>query len=89
MLKEHNFCPENIYGFDKSGFPLGGSKKTHVISARFGSGTTQHDNNKENVTIMACICADGSNVPPIVVFLKASISWRSGFKRIQLMQHKC
>ena len=67
-LKEHDFRPQNIYGFDESGFPLGGSKKTCIIGARSGSGTTQRNNDKENVTIMACICADGSNVPPIVIF---------------------
>jgi len=28
----------------------------------------QRDNNKEMVTVMATICADGSNVPPVVIF---------------------
>ena len=67
-LKEHNFSPENIYGFDESGFPLGGSKKIHIIGPVSGKGKIQHNNNKENVTVMACICADGSNVPPVVIF---------------------
>ena len=43
MLKLHNFHPGNIYDFDESGFPLGGSKKTCVIGAVSGQGKMQQD----------------------------------------------
>ena len=86
-LKEHNFHPKNIYGFDESSSPLGSSKKTCVIGGAFGSGKTQCDN-KENVTVMVCRCTNGSNVPPVVI-LKGRTSWRGGNRGIQLIQHKC
>jgi hypothetical protein len=68
-LAIHNIQPDNIYGFDESGFPLGVGKKTHVIGpATSGPTKCQQDGSKENVTVMACICADGTNVPPVVIF---------------------
>lgn len=68
-LTEHNIQPHNIYGFDESGFPLGGGKKTRVVGPT-GDRTQkmQRDGNKENVTVMATICADGTSVPPVVIF---------------------
>lgn len=68
-LQTHNIQPHNIYGFDESGFPLGGGKKTRVISPT-GSGAQkiQRGGDKENVTVMATICANGTNVPPVVIF---------------------
>jgi hypothetical protein len=68
-LEEHGILPHNIYGFDESGFPLGGGGKTRVIGPITSkSAKRQRNGNKENVTVMACICADGSNVPPVVIF---------------------
>ena len=68
-LKEHNILPHNIYGFDESGFPLGGGSKTRVIAPTSSKmAKRQRNGNKEMVTVMACICTDGSNVPPVVIF---------------------
>ena len=68
-LEKHNIQPHNLYGFDETGFVLGCGKKTRVLAS--ASETTQkmqRDRNKEGVTVMSTICADGSNVPPVVIF---------------------
>ncbi len=67
-LTNNNIQPHNLYGFDESGFPLGGGKKTRGISATNKPLKRQRSNNKENVTVMATICTDGTNVPPVVIF---------------------
>lgn len=68
-LRKHDIKPHNLYGFDESGYPLGGAKKTRVV-APVGkrAAKTQRGGSKENVTVMATICADGTNVPPVVIF---------------------
>jgi hypothetical protein len=69
MLKEHNILPHNIYGFDESGFPLGGSSKTCVIAPTSSKmAKWQWNGNKEMVMVMVCICVDSSNVLPVVIF---------------------
>jgi hypothetical protein len=69
VLVENHFHPHNIYGFDESGYPLGCGNKCRVIGeSRNKQHKMQRDNNKEMVTVMATICADGSNVPPVVIF---------------------
>ncbi|KAJ2930114.1 hypothetical protein H1R20_g6971, partial [Candolleomyces eurysporus] len=62
-------APENIYGMDESGFPLAYSGKERVVGAR---GTkTQHKQggaDRENVTAVVTICADGGTIPPLLIF---------------------
>jgi hypothetical protein len=65
----YKFCPRNIYNFDKSGFPIGKGSKHRVIT-RPGT-KIQHaveDGNRENVTVMCTVCADGTVLPPVVIF---------------------
>ena len=68
-LEKHNILPHNIYGFDETGFNLGCGNKTRVIGpAKAKSVKRQRNGSKEMVTVMACICADGSNVPPVIIY---------------------
>ena len=64
-----NILPENIYGMDESGFPTAYQGKDRVIGAR---GTkTQHKQggaDRENVTGIITICADGSTINPMIIF---------------------
>jgi hypothetical protein len=59
---------ENIYGMDESGFPAGEQGKERVIGAR---GTkTQHKQggaDRENMTAIITICADGTSLRPTIV----------------------
>lgn len=70
QLDEYNFLPGDMYGFDESGFPFGTGQKVKVI-ARKGTKCqqVQRDGNRENVTVMVTICADGTDdVPPTIIF---------------------
>lgn len=69
QLKLHNFRRELIFGMDETGCPLGGGQKTRVIAPTDEKiQHAQRDGSKENVTVICCICADGSNVPPVIIF---------------------
>jgi len=63
-IKKHN-----IYGMDESGFPSTNDGKQRVIGRK---GTkTQHkvgSGNRENVTAIVTICADGTALKPTVIF---------------------
>lgn len=73
--------PANIYGMDESGFPTAYTGKDRVIGAR---GTkTQHKQggaDRENITGVVTICADGSTVRPLLIFKGKNIKegWIEG-----------
>lgn len=61
--------PENLYGMDESGFPTGVTGKERVIGAR--GIKTQHKvggADRENITVIVTICADGTTLRPFVIF---------------------
>ena len=72
--------PENIYGMDESGFPPSDQGVRRVIGGR---GTkTQHAQggaNRENVTVLVTICADGTTVSPMIIFKAKNfqVRWRN------------
>ena len=63
------FKPEHTYGTDESGCPPQATVAQHVIGRR---GTkVQHKQgaaNRENVTVLVTICADGSALCPLIIF---------------------
>lgn len=73
MVKEHivdaGVLPENVYGMDESGFPPSDQGTQRVIGRR---GTkTQHAQGsaeRENVTAIITICADGTVLKPSIIF---------------------
>jgi len=73
VVKEHYIAKgikiENTYGMDESGFPPEASQTHRVIGGR---GTkTQHKQgnaNRENVTALVTICADGTTLRPTIIF---------------------
>ena len=38
----------------------------------------QHGENRENVTVLPCICADGTSIPPLVILKGSSymVKWK-------------
>ena len=70
----------NIYRSDESGFQTGtGSSNEKVIGA--AGKRIQHQQktgNRENITVMVTICADGTSVPPAVIFKgsKYLVKWK-------------
>ena len=73
--------PGNIYGMDESGFPTAYGGKERVVGGR---GTkTQHKQggaDRENITAVVTISADGTSVRPLLIFKGKNIkeSWTEG-----------
>lgn len=73
MVEEHlvanNVKPKNVFGMDESGFRRS-NLAAQVVVGRKGKknqyrvGTA----NKENVTVLVTICADGSCLPPSIIY---------------------
>ncbi|RPD71538.1 CENP-B protein, partial [Lentinus tigrinus ALCF2SS1-7] len=61
--------PDCIYGSDEVGFSTSLGQKERVIGGK--GKTVQHqvrDGNRENITVIPTICADGTAIPPLVIF---------------------
>jgi hypothetical protein len=68
LFREHGFVPECIHGADESGLTSGLAQKERVIGSR--KYKIQYQvclENRENTTIIVCICADGSVISPVLV----------------------
>ena len=69
-ITKYNFPKECIYGSDETGFQLGCFYARHVIGPA-GEKIVKEvtgDGNRENITVLVTICADGSTIPPLVIF---------------------
>lgn len=75
--------PEDIYGMDESGFPPALQGTCRVVGAR---GTkTQHKQggaDRENVTALVTICADGTALEPMISFKGKNLMKRWGDNNI-------
>jgi len=70
LWDKYQFKPKNVYGMDESGFPFGGDESGNVVYCDVEA-TIQHqqtEGNRENVTAIVTICADGTTVTPTVIF---------------------
>ncbi|RXW15028.1 hypothetical protein EST38_g10826 [Candolleomyces aberdarensis] len=66
---EEPIMPECIYGVDETGIQTGVGQREQVL----GQKTTkvqqqQRSGNRENITVIVTICADGASLPPAVIF---------------------
>ena len=69
-ITKYNFLKECIYGSDETGFQLGCFYTHHVIGPA-GKKIVKEitgDGNQKNITVLVTICADGSTIPPLVIF---------------------
>jgi hypothetical protein len=72
-VERFHILPKNTYNFDEKGFLIGLAKKCkRIVTAaqlliKQLMGASQ-DGNRENITLMATICADGSRIPPGLIY---------------------
>jgi hypothetical protein len=72
-VERFHILPKNTYNFDEKGFLIGLARKCKRIVAAAQllmkqlMGASQ-DSNRENITLMATICADGSRIPPGLIY---------------------
>ena len=61
--------PKNIYNADEKGIQLGAGKSVAVIIDRNQKNVQQVENgNCEMVMLIESVCADGTSLPPSVIF---------------------
>ncbi|KAJ8110223.1 hypothetical protein OPT61_g6878 [Boeremia exigua] len=72
-MKEYNILPRDTYNMDEKGFAIGVSGRSKRIfdkalyqTKRFQK--SLHDGNREWVSILVSVCADGSVLPPGVIY---------------------
>jgi len=69
VIQEYNITPGNIYNMDEKGIQLGiGARITAMIDRDQKAVYSIEDGNRELVTVIECICADGSAMHPSVIF---------------------
>jgi hypothetical protein len=76
-LSQYNLEPHNIYNMDEKGCMLGIlTRSKRVFSRRlYEEGKIKahiQDGNREWITLLACICADGSALAPALIYQSAS-----------------
>ncbi len=72
-IEEHRIREENTYNMDEKGFIISVLHKQHRVFSREAyesKRVTQgsHDGNREWVSLLAAICADGSSLPPALIW---------------------
>jgi hypothetical protein len=78
VVKEYDVQPGNIYNMDEKGIQLGiGARVTAMIDRDQKIVYSIEDGNRELVTVIECICADGTVLHPSVIFqgLRRNAEW--------------
>ena len=69
IIEEYEIMPGNTYNMDEKGIQLGiGARITAMIDWDQNAVYSIEDGNRELVTVIECICADGSILHPSVIF---------------------
>lgn len=69
IIKEFKILPQNLYNMDEKGIQLGiGARITAMIDREQKIVYSIEDGNRELVTVIETICADGSVLHPSVIF---------------------
>jgi hypothetical protein len=72
-MERFHILPKNTYNFDEKGFLIGLARKCKriVIAAQLLMKqliSASQDGNRENITLMVTICADGSRIPSGLIY---------------------
>jgi hypothetical protein len=70
---KYNLEPTDIYNWDEKGFLTGRSNKSKRMMSKkeYKEGRIQYfqqDGCREFISLLACICADGSTLPPPLIY---------------------
>lgn len=68
-LKKYNVDPDCIYGCDETGFMPGRGTRTRVFGKAGKKVQHKQESGKREMnTALVTICADGSTIPPLIIF---------------------
>lgn len=72
-------CPKTTFGSDEVGVPQRSEERERVVTSRDHTGPQyqQRAGTRENTTVIVTICADGTTLPPAVIFKGQAyqVSW--------------
>ena len=70
VINENGIQPEDIYNFDETGFAMGliSAQKVVTRAEYYSRRSILQPGNREWVTAIEAICADGYSLPPCVIF---------------------
>jgi hypothetical protein len=70
IINEKGIQPEDIYNFDETGFAMGliANQKVVTRAEYYGRRSLLQPGNREWVTAIESICADGYSLPPCIIF---------------------
>jgi hypothetical protein len=69
VTMKYSIMPEMTYGVDEVGTNPFNGEKERVMGARQAAPQyQQRDGNRENITVLVTICADGTTPPPTAIF---------------------
>ena len=74
---KYDYAPHNVYNIDEKGFLIGVLQKMRRIftKAWYEQGKLKggaHDGNRTWISLVACICADGTSLPPALIYPASS-----------------
>lgn len=93
-IEEYNIKLCNTYNMDEKGFLIGvlGRSKRIFSKAMWDSKevrTALQDGNREWITLLACICGDGTALPPAILFAAANKVLQSAWvEDIKVLKHQ-
>jgi hypothetical protein len=75
-IEKYNILPENLYNMDESGFAIGEVESSVTIINAEMRQRLQRANpgRQEWVTSVECICANGTALPPLIIFKAENLS---------------
>ncbi len=69
LFEEYKFDADCIFGCDETGFMPGRGVRNKVIAAVGKKRAYQREGgNRENITALVTNCADGTSLPPLIIF---------------------
>jgi hypothetical protein len=75
IFDNYNIDLKNVYNMDESGFSIGKIEATCVIiNAKIRAKYQAQPGRQEWVSVVECICADGTTIPPLVIFHGENLS---------------
>jgi hypothetical protein len=93
QMTRHDIQLEHSYNMDEKGFLLGNIGKSKRVFSKAlweqgGVKTNMQDGNREWITTVACTCADGSALPPVLLFASSNSTLQSTWvKDIKATKH--
>jgi hypothetical protein len=89
-MQEHGIDVENTYNMDEQGFHVGVAKRGKGVfsKASLGPKAAVQDGNREWLTLLACVCASGESLPPVLVYQGTSGIQSGWVDAIEVGKHK-